>query len=105
MSRETRAMCSRSERGSVFALIEALRYRPVPDMSATHVQPIPQSGDGPRQRLLDGLRQAIREQGLPQLTISDIVRNARTSKRTFYECFADKDACLVELAEEWAGAL
>jgi AcrR family transcriptional regulator len=74
-------------------------------MSATHVQPIPQSGDDPRQRLLEGLRQAIREQGLQQLTISDIVRNARTSKRTFYECFVDKDTCLVALAEEWAAAL
>jgi AcrR family transcriptional regulator len=74
-------------------------------MSAAHAQPIPQSGDGPRRRLLDGLRQAIREQGLQQTTISDIVRNARTSKRTFYECFTDKDACLVELADEWAAAL
>jgi len=62
-------------------------------------------GPPPRQRLLDGLAQAIRDKGLNRAKISDIVRNARTSKRTFYECFADKEACLAALAEEWAATL
>ncbi|MFI1434347.1 TetR/AcrR family transcriptional regulator [Streptomyces lydicus] len=59
----------------------------------------------PRQRLLDGLAQAIREKGVQNAKVSDIVRNARTSKRTFYECFADKEACLAELADDWADGL
>jgi AcrR family transcriptional regulator len=62
-------------------------------------------GPSPRQRLLDGLAQAIREKGLQLTKISDIVRNARTSKRTFYECFDAKEACLAALAEEWAATL
>lgn len=54
-----------------------------------------------RQRLLDGLARAIRERGLRGTQIGDIVRNARTSKRTFYECFEDKEACFAELIDEW----
>jgi AcrR family transcriptional regulator len=56
-------------------------------------------------RLLDGLAQSIREKGLRQTQINDIVRNARVSKRTFYECFADKESCFVELIEEWTRTL
>ncbi|WP_406864402.1 TetR/AcrR family transcriptional regulator [Streptomyces sp. HUAS MG47] len=56
----------------------------------------------PRQRLLDGLAQAIREHGLQGAKVTDIVAHARTSKRTFYQLFADKEACLVELADSWA---
>ncbi len=48
-------------------------------------------------RLLDGLAACIREQGYRDTTVADIVRQARTSKRTFYEQFAGKDQCLIEL--------
>lgn len=54
-----------------------------------------------RRRLFDGLEQSIRERGLAQTQISDIVRNAKTSKRTFYECFASKTACFEELIDHW----
>jgi AcrR family transcriptional regulator len=54
-----------------------------------------------RRRLLDGLAQSIREKGLQGTQISDVVRNASTSRRTFYECFADKEACFGELIQEW----
>jgi AcrR family transcriptional regulator len=50
-----------------------------------------------RRRLLDGLAAAIAETGYPRTTVADIVRRARTSRRTFYECFADKEACFVAL--------
>lgn len=53
-----------------------------------------------RLRLLAGLAQSIREKGLQRTQITDIVRNARTSRRTFYECFADKAACFLELIDE-----
>ncbi|MFG2328040.1 TetR/AcrR family transcriptional regulator [Streptomyces sp. NPDC048604] len=59
----------------------------------------------PRQRLLDGLARALREHGLQGTKVTDIVANARTSKRTFYQLFADKEACLVELADSWAAGL
>jgi AcrR family transcriptional regulator len=48
-------------------------------------------------RLLDGLAASIREKGLAQTHVSDVVRHARASRRTFYKHFPDKDSCLVEL--------
>jgi AcrR family transcriptional regulator len=56
-----------------------------------------------RQRLLDGLALSIREVGLQNTQITDIVRNARTSNRTFYECFPNKTACFLELIDQWSG--
>lgn len=50
-----------------------------------------------RARLLDGLAASIREKGLAQTQVSDIVRHARASRRTFYNHFPDKEACFVEL--------
>ena len=48
-------------------------------------------------RLLDGLASSIGERGYRETTVADIVRHARTSKRTFYEQFASKEECLIEL--------
>ena len=50
-----------------------------------------------RQRLLDALQEAIAEDGYPGTTIADIVRRARTSRRTFYEHFDSREACFVAL--------
>src|ERR1700760_2420824 len=50
-----------------------------------------------RLRLLDGLAAAIAERGYRTTTVADIVRAARTSKRTFYDQFASKEACFLEL--------
>lgn len=52
-----------------------------------------------RQRLLDGLAQALETQAFADITIADIVARARVSKRTFYEQFASKEACLLGLGE------
>ena len=50
-----------------------------------------------RTRLLTGLSDALRERSYAELTVADVVRHARTSKRTFYEHFADKHDCFVAL--------
>ena len=50
-----------------------------------------------RQRLLDGLAESIAERGYRDTTVADVVRNAKTSKRTFYGEFASKEECFVEL--------
>jgi AcrR family transcriptional regulator len=50
-----------------------------------------------RTRLLAGLSEALRERSYAELTVADVVRHARTSKRTFYEQFADKHDCFVAL--------
>lgn len=50
----------------------------------------------PKERLLRGLEESIRERGYVATTVSDIVAAAGTSKRTFYESFASKAECLIE---------
>ncbi|KUH85899.1 MULTISPECIES: TetR/AcrR family transcriptional regulator [unclassified Mycobacterium] len=50
-----------------------------------------------RDRVLDGLAASINERGYRDTTVADIVRHARTSKRTFYEQFPSKAECLIEL--------
>jgi AcrR family transcriptional regulator len=52
---------------------------------------------GFRRRLLDGLAASIAEKGYQTTTVADIVRLARTSRRTFYEHFSSKEACYVAL--------
>jgi AcrR family transcriptional regulator len=50
-----------------------------------------------RLRLLDGLAASIGERGYRATTVADIVRHARTSKRTFYDQYASKEQCFLEL--------
>ncbi len=50
-----------------------------------------------RLRLLDGLAASIGERGYRATTVADIVRHARTSKRTFYDQFPGKEQCFLEL--------
>jgi AcrR family transcriptional regulator len=55
------------------------------------------SDDAFRRRLLDALAASIAADGYRNTTVADIVRRARTSRRTFYEHFASKEACFVAL--------
>jgi AcrR family transcriptional regulator len=50
-----------------------------------------------RARLIDALADSIAEVGYRRTTVADIVRRARTSRRTFYAHFSDKEACFVAL--------
>ena len=50
-----------------------------------------------RQRLLDAFAASIKEDGYAKTTVADIVRRARTSRRTFYEHFTSKEDCFVAL--------
>jgi len=56
--------------------------------------------DAPARRLIEGLAACIRTQGYADTTVADIVREARTSRRTFYEHFGDRQECLVALLYE-----
>ena len=60
---------------------------------------------GHRARLTEGLAAAIAEKGYAAVTIADVVRTARVSKRTFYEHFADKEACFLALYAETSDEL
>ncbi len=71
-----------------------------PEERVASAAPEAARGQGPhRARLLEGLAASIREKGLANTQITDIVRHARASRTTFYNCFEDKEACFVELAE------
>ena len=50
-----------------------------------------------RRRLFDGLQASIGDRGYRETTVADIVRHARTSKRTFYDHFPTKEQCFIEL--------
>lgn len=56
--------------------------------------------DQQRRRLLDGMADAIRRTGYADTTVADVVRAARTSRRTFYAHFTDRQECLVALLRE-----
>jgi AcrR family transcriptional regulator len=56
-------------------------------------------------RLLEGLAASIREKGLAQTQVTDVVRHARASRRTFYKHFPDKESCFVELTTMLGAAL
>lgn len=56
--------------------------------------------DAFRQRLLAALAESITRDGYRATTVASIVRRARTSRRTFYEHFADKEACFLALLAE-----
>lgn len=58
-------------------------------MSAVHAEP--------RERLIEAMAQSIQEKGYRETTVADVVRLARTSRRTFYQHFEDRDACLLAL--------
>lgn len=52
-----------------------------------------------RDRLLLAMAESIVEKGLAQTVVADVVRIARVSRRTFYEEFADRSECFLELCE------
>jgi AcrR family transcriptional regulator len=53
-----------------------------------------------RSRLLAGAVGAIDEHGYAAATVAQIAGRARISRRTFYELFSDREACLVALLED-----
>lgn len=66
------------------------------DKGAREPQP-PADTDSFRDRLLDGMAASIGERGYRDTTVADIVRHARTSKRTFYDRFTSKEDCFIAL--------
>jgi len=52
-----------------------------------------------RSRVLEGMAHAVSQKGYADTTISDIVREASISRRTFYESFSSKAECLIALYE------
>jgi AcrR family transcriptional regulator len=51
-------------------------------------------------RLLQGAIQAVAHCGYAEATVAHVINNAGASRSTFYDEFADKDACILAAAEE-----
>jgi AcrR family transcriptional regulator len=73
--------------------------------AAHRTESTPDGADAFRRRLLDGLAESIATNGYRDTTVADIVRRAKTSRRTFYEHFAGKEACFVALLTRTTGEL
>jgi AcrR family transcriptional regulator len=61
------------------------RHRLTPEQVAT----------SQRQRIMVAAIQCVGERGYPTTTVADIVSVARVSRTTFYQQFADKEACFL----------
>jgi AcrR family transcriptional regulator len=58
-----------------------------------------------RARLLDAITRAVAEKGYGAVTVADVVGRAGVSRRTFYEHFADKEACFLAAYEAGTDAV
>ena len=63
----------------------------------TEASPMDTEPVGHRDRLIAAMAASIEEKGYRDTTVADVVRLARTSRRNFYEHFADRDACFLAL--------
>jgi AcrR family transcriptional regulator len=59
--------------------------------------PAASEAGGHRERLIAAMAASIEEKGYRDTTVADVVRIARTSRRNFYEQFADREACFLAL--------
>jgi AcrR family transcriptional regulator len=73
---------------------EPLRSR---HMKPTNIPGADDASNEHRARLLQAMAHVAAAQGLAATSIAAVVAEAGVSKRTFYEHFADKDACFLEL--------
>ena len=53
-----------------------------------------------RARMLSAMVDLTREQGAERVTVAHVVARAGVSRRTFYEIFADREACLLEALDD-----
>jgi AcrR family transcriptional regulator len=58
---------------------------------------LPEPGGSHRDRLLAAMADSIRAGGFQGTTVADVVRRARTSRRTFYQHFEDREGCYLAL--------
>jgi AcrR family transcriptional regulator len=58
-----------------------------------------------RERLMAALSELLAERGWPGVTVGELARRATVSRATFYEHFADKEACLLAAYDRFAEAV
>lgn len=72
-------------------------------LSSRHGLPSTQVAEIQRSRLLAGAVAAIEEHGYANTTVAQITGRSRVSRRTFYELFENREACLAGLVEDVVG--
>jgi AcrR family transcriptional regulator len=77
----------------------------VPAVSAQHDEALTAEPTSHRERLIAAMASSIEEKGYRDTTVADVVRIARTSRRNFYEHFADRDACFLALFDATNAAM
>jgi len=65
----------------------------------SHLPP-PAVSASQRERLLRSVIAAVSEHGYQAVTVADIVRRARVSKKAFYDHFANKEECFLAATGE-----
>jgi AcrR family transcriptional regulator len=77
-------------------------------MAADELGPLPAGRHGysreqvahhQRERLIAGLAEAVAEKGYAAVTLSDIVKHAKVSRRVFYANFESKEQCFIAAFE------
>jgi AcrR family transcriptional regulator/DNA-binding MarR family transcriptional regulator len=58
-----------------------------------------------RSRLLSAAAAVVNEEGYGRVTVAHITERARVSRRTFYDLFENREACLGALIEDVVGAI
>lgn len=83
-------------------------------MSAEELGPLPagrhsysreQVAHHQRERLIAGLAEAVAEKGYASVTLTDIVKHAKVSRRVFYANFESKEQCFLAAFEVVVGHL
>lgn len=76
-------------------------YRPtaVPDQTPATPKP---AKPAHRERLLTAVTDAIADRGYHATTVAEVIAYAGVSRATFYEHFADKDACVLAAYQQAA---
>jgi AcrR family transcriptional regulator/DNA-binding MarR family transcriptional regulator len=52
-----------------------------------------------RARILAAMTELVRERGVARITVADVITRSGVSRRTFYECFEDRQSCLLDAFE------
>src|SRR5688500_10815012 len=58
-----------------------------------------------RERMLRAMAEAVSERGYAKTPVAEVLRRAGVSRETFYQHFANKDACFLDAFDYAAGIL
>ena len=78
---------------------------PQPLPKGRHAAPREIVWESQRGRMLEAMAVAVAEKGYAATAVADVIARARVSRKTFYEHFANKEACFLAAYDEGVAAL